>query len=78
MRRRYPPGAYIDGRFSRTTGFDIRRASTTSQSGNRANVSVDIVELRTSAPTRERWVGSWHLVRVDGTWLLDDPDLAAG
>ncbi|HET7026696.1 MAG TPA: protein kinase [Candidatus Limnocylindrales bacterium] len=78
MRRRYPPGAYIDGRFSRTIRFDIRRASTTSQSGNRANVSVDIVELRTSAPTREHWVGSWHLVRVDGTWLLDDPDLTPG
>jgi limonene-1,2-epoxide hydrolase len=77
MRQRYPPSTYINGRFSNTTGFDIRRAQLTSRSGDRATVAVDIVEHRSTSPTTERWVGSWSLVRSGGTWLLDDPNLAA-
>jgi hypothetical protein len=77
MRSRYPPSTYIDGRFANTTAFDVRRAALASQSGDRATVAVDIVEHRSTSPTREHWVGSWSLVLQDGRWLLDDPNLAA-
>jgi len=77
MRERYPPSTYISGRFDRTTGFDIRRSDETSRSGDRATVAVDIVEHRSTSPTTQHWVGSWRMVRVNGSWLLDDPDLAA-
>ena len=79
MRREYPPSRYIDGRFDATTGFDINRLriERMSVSSGTAVVAIDITEYRSSGSPR-RWVGSWDLVLINGQWLMDDPDLAAG
>jgi hypothetical protein len=75
MRRRYPPGDWLIGRFSRTTRIDITRLRQTalSASAGTATVAVTIVEYRTVEPSPRRFVGSWELVLVDGRWLLDEP-----
>jgi eukaryotic-like serine/threonine-protein kinase len=75
MRDAYPPGAYIDGRFSRTTKIDVHRAETTllDQSAGRALVEVDLTEYRSIEPSPRRFLGSWELIRVPGGWLLNEP-----
>jgi serine/threonine-protein kinase len=78
MRQAYPPATYIVGRFANTTSFELRRVAVASRSGTRASVAIDIVEHRTTSPGSERWVGTWSMVEVAGTWLLDAPNLAAG
>jgi hypothetical protein len=79
MRRQYPPSRYIDGRFDATTRIDINRLriQRMSVSSRTAVVAIDITEYRSSGSPR-RWVGSWDLVLINGAWLMDDPDLAAG
>ena len=74
MRMRYPPYAYIDGRFSRTTEIAINnlRLVSLDQSRGRARVGVDLTEHLTTGASRT-FVGSWDLVRVGTTWLLDAP-----
>jgi hypothetical protein len=79
MRGEYPPSRYIDGRFDATTRIDvhrlrIRRMSVASRD---AVVSIDITEYRSSGSLR-RWVGTWDLVLIGGSWRMDDPHLAAG
>jgi hypothetical protein len=76
MLERYPPDAYIDGRFAPTTRIDLLRndiVAIDAEAGT-ATVAVDLVEYRESGPSPRRFVGSWDLVLVDGVWLMNDPD----
>jgi hypothetical protein len=73
MQRRYPPGEWLIGRFSRTTRIDVLSVHRVAFSQSTARVAVSIREYRTVAPSPRRFVGSWDLVLVDGRWLLDRP-----
>ena len=77
MRNRYPPYEYINGRFSQTERIVVNRNELVAIDGDRgtAVVAVNLTEYRTSGEVR-RITGSWDLVRVNGAWLLADPDLA--
>jgi hypothetical protein len=76
MLARYPPDAYIDGRFAPTTEIVMQRNEIVAMDprAGTATVAVDIVEYRESGPSPLRFVGSWDLVLVDGVWLMHDPD----
>ncbi|HEX5826766.1 MAG TPA: protein kinase [Candidatus Limnocylindrales bacterium] len=74
MQDRYPVDEWLIGRFQPTTRIDITRLSTISADGNRARVAVTLVEYRTVEPSPRTLSGAWDLVRLDGRWLLDDPD----
>jgi serine/threonine-protein kinase len=75
LRERYPPDRYIAGRFDATTAVDVHRLETTRQGSRTAVVATDITEHRASGASRH-WVGTWDLVKIDGVWLMDDPDLS--
>ncbi|HET9853195.1 MAG TPA: protein kinase [Candidatus Limnocylindrales bacterium] len=76
MQQRYPPQEWLVDRFKRTTRIDITRLHTVfvDEEAGRARVEVSLVEYRTVEPSPRTFVGAWDLVRVDGRWLLDDPD----
>jgi serine/threonine-protein kinase len=74
MQERYPVDEWLIGRFRPTTRIDITRLSTLSVDGDRARVAVTLVEYRTVEPSPRTLSGAWDLVRIDGRWLLDDPD----
>jgi serine/threonine-protein kinase len=76
MLERYPPDAYIDGRFAPTTRIDLLRNDIVAidPEAGTATVAVDLVEYRESGPSPRRFTGSWDLVLVDGVWLMNDPD----
>jgi hypothetical protein len=76
MQERYPPDRYVIDRFRRTTRIDITRLHTVfvDSDAGRARVEVTLVEYRTVEPSPRTFVGAWDLVRIDGRWLLDDPD----
>ena len=69
----------IDGRFDATTKIDVNRLRIERMSISRreAVVSIDIVEYRKSGAPRH-WVGTWDLVLINGSWLMDDPHLRGG
>jgi hypothetical protein len=35
---------------------------------------VSLVEYRTVEPSPRTFTGAWDLIRIDGRWLLHDPD----
>ncbi len=74
MQERYPPQEWLIDRFRRTTRIDVTRIDTVSNSGGRARVEVSLTEYRSIEPSPRRFVGAWDLVRLDGRWVLDDPD----
>ena len=75
MRRQYPPDAYIDGRFSRTTRIDLRRSEVIAidTRAGTAIVAVDLIEYRTVEPSPRRFIGRWDLVLTDQGWRMDEP-----
>ena len=75
MRREYPPDAYIDGRFSRTTRIDLRRSEVIAidTRAGTAVVAVDLIEYRTVEPSPRRFTGRWDLVLTDQGWRMDEP-----
>jgi hypothetical protein len=70
----YPRRENLDQRFGATTSIQLRRSDLVSQNPGRATVTVDVVEVDAPAAA-QHFVGNWHLVQVDGTWLLDQPEL---
>ena len=76
MLERYPPDAYIDGRFAPTTRIDLLRNDLVAidAGAGTATVAVDLVEYRESGPSPRRFAGTWDFVLVDGVWLMNDPD----
>jgi hypothetical protein len=44
-------------------------------SAGRATVAVVLREVLDEAPFERRYSGTWDLVRADGGWRLDQPDL---
>jgi hypothetical protein len=75
MQSRYPAQVYIYQRFAGTTSIRATRDALVSESGDRATVAVTVVEIGSSGS--RTWVGTWQLVRINGVWLLDQPNLAA-
>jgi eukaryotic-like serine/threonine-protein kinase len=75
MLSRYPPDRYLERRFGRTTQIDVHRAETVEFDpvNGLAVVAVDITEHRESGRSPVRYAGSWELVMVIDTWLLDEP-----
>lgn len=74
MQQRYPPQEWLIDRFRRTTRIDVTRIDTVSNAGGRARVEISLTEYRSVEPSPRRFVGAWDLVRLDGRWVLDDPD----
>jgi len=76
MQRRYPVDEWLIGRFRRTTRIDITGLRTIylDQDAGRARVAVSLVEYRTVEPSPRGFTGAWDLVRIDGRWVLNDPD----
>jgi hypothetical protein len=72
MQSRYPPISNINGRFADTSSIVVKQWSVASITGNRATVDVTLLETLQNGTT-QTLVGSWDLVRVRGTWLLDNP-----
>jgi hypothetical protein len=75
MQSRYPPQTYIYQRFAGTTSIRATQDALVSESGDGATVAVTVVETTTSGS--RTWVGSWQLVKLNGVWLLDQPNLRA-
>jgi eukaryotic-like serine/threonine-protein kinase len=76
MQERYPVQEWLIDRFERTTRIDITSLRTISvdQDAGRARVAVSLVEYRTVEPSPRTFTGAWDLVRIDGRWVLNDPD----
>jgi hypothetical protein len=76
MQQRYPPQEWLIDRFRKTTRIDITRLHTVfvDTAAGRARVEVTLVEYRTVEPSPRTFAGAWDLVRIDGDWVLDDPD----
>jgi hypothetical protein len=77
MQVSFPPADNLDDRFKYTRQIQVERADLASlddQSG-RAKVSVTLREVLDRAPFERRYIGSWELVRNNGAWQLDQPDL---
>ena len=74
MRSAFPPDQNIYQRFSNTQAIRLQRADVVSQDQSQATVAVDLVESDAQAGQRH-YVGTWHLVRSPGGWMLDQPDL---
>ncbi|HET7035424.1 MAG TPA: protein kinase [Thermomicrobiaceae bacterium] len=77
MRAAYPPDVNVDGRFADTSWIWVQRDSQQSNNGRRAVVAVELLERKQSGENI-RWVGTWTLVKTEGGWLLDEPDLRQG
>jgi serine/threonine protein kinase len=75
MLSRYPPERYLERRFGRTTQIEVHRAEAVELDPvtGHAVVAVDITEHRESGRSPVRYAGSWELVLVIDTWLLDEP-----
>jgi hypothetical protein len=74
MRSAFPPDQNISQRFSNTQAIRLQRADVVSQDQAQATVAVDLVESDAQAG-QHHFVGTWHLVRGPGGWMLDQPDL---
>jgi hypothetical protein len=74
MQERYPPQEWLIDRFRRTTRIDVTRIETVSNADGRARVEVSLTEYRTVEPSPRWFVGAWDLIRLDGRWVLNDPD----
>jgi tRNA A-37 threonylcarbamoyl transferase component Bud32 len=75
MLSRYPPDRYLERRFGRTIQIDVHRAETVEFDpvNGLAVVAVDVTEHRDRGNSPVRYAGSWELVFVTDTWLLDEP-----
>ena len=80
MQANYPPGEYLEGRFSRVQSLAPQRLDLVGidPASGVATVAVDLIEVGGTPPARQRWIGTWQLVRGQFGWLLDNPSLRPG
>ena len=73
MRATYPRQSNLDDRFAQTADITFSTLYVAEQSTTTATVQANFTETYDSGASR-RFVGYWRLVRVDGRWLLDEPN----
>src|SRR5207248_7797247 len=72
----FPPSENIVQRFSQTHELRVEDAQLRAQDNAAGRATVQVAILETLEPTgTRRYVGTWDLVRANGTWQLDQPDL---
>ena len=72
MRATYPREPNLDDRFDETAAITFSQLSVAEISGDSATVQANFTETYESGATRQ-FIGYWHLVLVDGQWLLAEP-----
>jgi hypothetical protein len=77
MQVAFPPAENITQRFSHTRQLIVERADLAAldDSAGWATVAIVLREVLDEAPFERRYSGTWDLVRADGGWRLDQPDL---
>jgi hypothetical protein len=77
MRVSFPPAENLDDRFKYTDQIQVERAQLASfdNESGRATVEVTLHEVLELAPFERRYIGTWQVVRDNGTWMLDQPNL---
>ncbi|MBW3612605.1 MAG: protein kinase [Chloroflexi bacterium] len=73
MKATYPRQENLDDRFANTASITFSQLSVASRSGDAATVQANFTERYDGGGSRE-FIGYWRLVRVDGSWLLDEPN----
>ncbi|MCA1569175.1 MAG: protein kinase [Chloroflexi bacterium] len=73
MKDVYPRQGNLDGRFADTADITFQTLQTVDQTATAATVQANFTETYDSGSSRN-FVGFWRLVRVDGRWLLDEPN----
>jgi len=73
MRAAYPRPENLDQRFDETASIEFQQLFVAEQAGDRATVQANFTETYDSGSSRQ-FIGYWRLVRVDGRWLLDEPN----
>jgi serine/threonine-protein kinase len=76
LRELMTPERAINRRFARTNRIDVNRIRTIGldNGGGTATVYVEITEYRDVGRSPLHYSGSWGLIRIDGSWYLDDPN----
>lgn len=73
MKAVFPRQENLDGRFADTESISFSRLSLASHSGEQATVQANFAERYDTGGSRD-FIGYWRLIRVDGAWLLDEPN----
>lgn len=73
MKATYPRQENLDDRFANTASITFSQLTVASRSGDAATVQANFTERYDGGGSRE-FIGYWRLVRVDGSWLLDEPN----
>ena len=73
MRAAYPREDNLDQRFDETASIEFQQLFVAEQAGDRATVQANFTETYDSGAERT-FIGYWRLIRVDGRWLLDEPN----
>ena len=73
MKATYPRADNLDGRFDSTESITFDELSVASQSAGEATVQANFIERYEGGSSRQ-FIGYWRLIRVDGRWLLHEPN----
>ena len=73
MKATYPRADNLDGRFDSTESITFDELSVASQSAGDATVQANFIERYEGGSSRQ-FIGYWRLIRVDGRWLLEEPN----
>ena len=73
MKATYPRPEQLDDRFADTAAISFSELRVASRSGADATVQANFTERYDTGSSRD-FIGYWRLVRVDGRWLLDEPN----
>lgn len=73
MKATYPRATNLEGRFDSTESITFDALFVASQSASEATVQANFTERYEGGSSRQ-FIGYWRLVRVDGRWLLDEPN----
>ncbi len=73
MKATYPREDNLDDRFAETAAITFHELYLAEQSGDTATVQANFTETYDSGAERT-FIGYWRLIRVDGRWLLDEPN----
>jgi hypothetical protein len=74
MQASWDPTQFINQRFANTQYISAQTADLVSQTSDRASVAVTVLE-RSNDGTQRTFIGSWQLVRIGSSWLLNWPNL---
>jgi hypothetical protein len=74
MQASYDPETNIDHRFAHTQHITAQRAVVVSETSNQATVAVTVVETLSDG-RQQVFSGSWQLVKMGNSWLLNWPNL---